>query len=76
MFYNAVKADVYEGESLFDGNKSIIIDYSKKSLLFKNVRDEIREVSNGLFLGRMYWKPWFGGTYSYILFVLDFNSDS
>jgi hypothetical protein len=72
--WNAIKADAYLGDSLLDEKPSIIIDYAKKSFFFKNVQDEIREVSPGIYLGKMYWRPWFGGTYSYIWFVLDFTS--
>jgi hypothetical protein len=31
-------------------------DYSETSLLARCVRDEIREVADGLYLGRVFWK--------------------
>jgi hypothetical protein len=50
----AVRAKVYKGASRFDGGEAIIIDYSRTSLLARLVRDEIREVSPGLYLGFAY----------------------
>lgn len=50
----AVKARVYLGVSLLDGSESIILDYSRTSLLARWVRDEIREVSPGVYLGLAY----------------------
>jgi hypothetical protein len=49
----AIPAEVYSGESLLDGRPSLILDYSR-SKLWPDVRDEIREVSPGLYLGVMY----------------------
>ncbi|MBA4190474.1 MAG: hypothetical protein C0467_21010 [Planctomycetaceae bacterium] len=49
----AIPADVYQGESLIDGQPSLILDYSR-SKLWPDVRDEIREVAPGLYLGVMY----------------------
>ena len=49
----AIPADVYVGESLLDGQPALILDYSR-SRLWPEVRDEIREVSPGLYLGIMY----------------------
>ena len=46
----AVRARVYKGTSLLDGRESIILDYSRTSLLARGVRDEIREVAPGLYL--------------------------
>lgn len=49
----AIPAEVYVGHSLLDGQPSLIFDYSK-SRLWPDVRDEVREVSPGLYLGIMY----------------------
>ena len=49
------KASVYVAPSWFDGQPAIILDYSKKSLMARKVRDEIREVSPGMFLGIVFW---------------------
>ena len=50
----AVKANVYAGESWMDGKPALILDYSQTSLVYRNMRDEIREVAPGLYLGLMY----------------------
>jgi hypothetical protein len=53
---NAIVAQVYKGPSLFDGKECIVLDYSKTSLLAEHVRDEIRQIGPGLYLGLVYWK--------------------
>jgi hypothetical protein len=53
---NAIVAEVYKGESWFDKKECIVLDYSKTSLLAEHVRDEIRLISPGLYLGLVYWK--------------------
>jgi len=50
----AVKANVYSGESWMDSNPALILDYRQTSLVYRDVRDEIREVGPGLYLGAMY----------------------
>jgi hypothetical protein len=52
----AVIAEVYRGESWFDGKECIVLDYSKTSLVAHWVRDEIREISPGLYLGIVFWE--------------------
>jgi len=47
----AVKAKVYLGESWVDGKPAMIFDYADTSKLFPGIRDEVREVSPGLYLG-------------------------
>jgi hypothetical protein len=51
-----IVAKVYRGESWLDGKDTIIIDYSKTSFLAKVIRDEIREVEPGVYLGKVWWK--------------------
>jgi hypothetical protein len=50
----AVRARVCPGESWLDGGPSIIMDYRGMSHVWKDVRDEIREVAPGVYLGLMY----------------------
>ncbi len=52
---NAIVAEVYKTPSWFDGKECIVLDYSKTSLVAKHIRDEIRLVSPGLYLGIVYW---------------------
>jgi len=52
---NAIVAEVYKGPSWFDGKECIVLDYSKTSLLAKHIRDEIRQVGPGQYLGIVFW---------------------
>jgi hypothetical protein len=52
----AIAADVYTDKSWFDGDPCIVIDYSNRSLVARWVRDEIRRVGPGLYLGHAYLK--------------------
>ncbi|MDQ6778539.1 MAG: hypothetical protein M3071_20480 [Actinomycetota bacterium] len=49
------RAQVYRDASWVDGNEAIILDYSTSALPFRAVRDEIREVASGLYLGVVFW---------------------
>ena len=51
----AIVAEVYRGESWLDGKECIVLDYSQTSIVAQWIRDEIREVSPGLYLGVVYW---------------------
>jgi hypothetical protein len=51
---NAIVAEVYKGQSLFDGKECIVLDYSKTSLVASWIRDEIRLVAPRLYLGLVY----------------------
>ena len=51
----AIIARVYKGPSLLDGKECIILDYSETSLVASHVRDEIRQIEPGLYLGKVYW---------------------
>jgi hypothetical protein len=50
-----VRAKVYKAASWFDGNEAIILDYSRTSLVAHWIRDEIREIASGVYLGIVYW---------------------
>jgi hypothetical protein len=52
---NAIIAEVYKGQSLLDGKECIVLDYSKTSLVAKHIRDEIRMIGPGMYLGVVYW---------------------
>jgi len=52
---NAIVAEVYKSASWFDNKECIVLDYSKTSLLAKRIRDEIREICPGTYLGLVYW---------------------
>jgi hypothetical protein len=50
----AIRGRVYHGPSWLDGKPSLILDYAGTSHVWADVRDEIREVAPGLYLGAMY----------------------
>ena len=52
---NAIIAKVYKAESWLDGKECIVLDYSDTSLVAQWIRDEIREISPGIYLGKVYW---------------------
>lgn len=53
-----VVAKVYRAPSWMDGKETIVIDYASTSFFFRAVRDEIREIEPGVYLG----KVWLGKT--------------
>ncbi len=48
-------AKVYQDKSWLDGEQTIVIDYSTTSFVAKKIRDEIREVEPGVYLGKVWW---------------------
>lgn len=51
-----VRAKVYRDESWLDGKETIVLDYSDTSLVAHWIRDEIRTVGPGTYLGLVYWE--------------------
>lgn len=52
---NAIVAEVYKAPSWFDNKECIVLDYSKTSLVAEHIRDEIRQIDKGFYLGIVYW---------------------
>ena len=50
-----IVAKVYREDSWLDAKPTIVIDYSKTSFFAKVIRDEIREVEPGVYLGKVWW---------------------
>lgn len=50
----SVPAALSTGPSRLDGRPALILDYAETSLVYEPYRDEIRQVSPGLYLGLMY----------------------
>lgn len=50
-----IVAKVYREKSWLDKKETIVIDYSKTSWLARVIRDEIREVEPGVYLGKVWW---------------------
>lgn len=69
----AIRAEVYAGESWLDERPCIVLDYSKSSFVAGWIRDEIREVAPGLYLG-LVWGigRLFGGRKRVLKFALTF----
>ena len=65
---NAIVAEVYKGQSWFDDKECIVLDYSKTSLVARMIRDEIREIAPGVYLGLVFW-----GRRHVLDFALDFT---
>jgi hypothetical protein len=64
----AIEAAVYQQDSWYDGQPCIVLDYSKTSLVAGYVRDEIREIAPGVYLGLVFvWR------YHVLDFALDFT---
>jgi hypothetical protein len=51
----AIRAKVFAGKSWLDGKESIILDYRSTSRVAHWIRDEIRMVEPGTYLGIAYW---------------------
>ena len=64
----AIAAAVYKQDSWVDGAPCIVLDYSKTSLVARMIRDEIREIAPGVFLGVVFW-----GRRHILDFALDFT---
>lgn len=52
--HKLIVAKVYKGNSWFDDKECIVIDYADTSWIAHWVRDEIREVAPGIYLGLVY----------------------
>jgi hypothetical protein len=52
---NAIIAKVYKAPSWLDGKECIVLDYSETSVVAHWIRDEIRQIGPGLYLGKVYW---------------------
>lgn len=53
---DAILAHIQREPSWIDGKECIVLDYSKTSLVAHWVRDEMRLISPGFYLGRVFWK--------------------
>ena len=49
-----VEGSTYVGQSWMDGRPSLLLDYQHTSRLYRNIRDEIRQVGPDLYLGAMF----------------------
>jgi len=68
----AIIAQVYRAPSWVDEKECIVLDYSHTSLVAQWIRDEIREVSPGLYLGVVWWGKEKEHAHRLIYFALKF----
>lgn len=66
---NAILAKVYKDKSWLDGKECIVLDYSDTSIVAQWIRDEIRAIAPGVYLGKVYWDD-----NRLIDFVLEFDT--
>jgi hypothetical protein len=52
--FRAIASRVEVGPSWYDGRPCLVLEYPPGTPIFGNARDELREVSPGLWLGRFY----------------------
>src|SRR5262245_28921219 len=50
----AIRANTSVGESWLDGKPALILDYAEMSRVWRDARDEMREVAPGLYVGMMH----------------------
>ncbi len=46
-----IRAEVYSGDSRYDGRPCVVLDYSKSSKIAGRIRDEIRQIGANEYLG-------------------------
>jgi hypothetical protein len=70
-----VRAEVSVGPSWLDDRPCVVLDYSRSSVVAGWIRDEIREVAPGLYLG-LVWGVGrlFGGRRLVLRFALDVSA--
>ncbi|MBX9721682.1 MAG: hypothetical protein K2X81_09830, partial [Candidatus Obscuribacterales bacterium] len=69
-----IKAEIFKGPSWSDAGEAVIVDYRHSSYLAFFIRDEIREVQAGLFLGKCYIRLPMGLRTNLLYFTLDFRN--
>jgi hypothetical protein len=62
-----IRAKVYQDQSWFANGPAVILDYSKTSFVAGKIRDEIRQIGPGVYLGQVFW-----GKRRIALFMLEF----
>jgi hypothetical protein len=70
--HKGIVAQVFKGASWLDEKECIVLDYSHTSIVAQWIRDEIRQVSPGLYLGIVYWGKEKAGARRLVHFALKF----
>ena len=55
LHLDRIRAKVYKDASWFDKEECIVLDYSKTSVVAHWIRDEMRMVDDGTYLGIVFW---------------------
>ena len=55
LHLDRIRAKVYKEASWFDKEECIVLDYSKTSVVAHWIRDEMRLVDDGTYLGIVFW---------------------
>lgn len=63
-----IRAEVYTGESWYDGQPCIVLDYSKSSKVAGRIRDEIRQIGPNEYLGMVFMGTRRLGVYFHLRF--------
>jgi hypothetical protein len=53
--FQAFKGEIYTGNGWFCDGEAIILDYSKTSFIFQQVREEMRQIAPGFYLAQVYY---------------------
>lgn len=53
--FDAIVARIYVDKSWLDGKDCIVLDYADTSIIAQWVRDEMRMIQPGLYLGKVFW---------------------
>jgi hypothetical protein len=52
--WQGIRAEVYSGDSWYDGRPCVVLDYSKSSKVAGQIRDEIRQIGPDEYLGMVF----------------------
>lgn len=63
-----IRAEVYSGQSWYDGRPCVVLDYSKSSKVARRIRDEIRQIGPDEYLGMVYMGARRLGVYFFLRF--------
>lgn len=71
--FKLIRANVFHGVSWSDSREAIVIDYKATSVVAFFIRDEIRCVAPGLYLGRVYIRMPLKYRFCALWFALEFK---
>ena len=69
--WRMVEAAVVKGCSRLDGRECIVLDYAQRSFVANRIRDELRQIQPGVYLGKAYF-----GSRRLFDFILEFGKSA